>query len=669
MGSLPFAPVLAWWQWAIVLAVPPLVVLLYFLKLRRQPLEVPSTYLWSRTIEDLHVNSLWQRLRNSLLLFLQLALLAMMILALLGPGYSGTKLQGDRFIVLIDTSASMSATDVAPSRLAEARQRAYEIVEKMNPGDVAMVIACNDTATILQEFTDSRAALRRAIAAAEPTERPSDLTEAVAAAAGVANPIRSGQQGQGDILAAGGEKVTLYIISDGSVPPVSAVSVGENLTVRHLPIGSPEAVNTAITALAVGKNPERLTEYQVFASIDGFGGSERTVDATLYRGETILDAAAVAVAPGQSTGYAFALPTREDGTPIEGALRLELDVGTGGTDHLAVDDTAYLPINAQRQARVLLVSAGDFALEAALSTSTLSRISELTIEPPAFLETDAYRQRATTGGYDLVIYDRVVPSAMPQASTIFIGTAPPFPGWSVGVDAGPPVILATDRAHPLTQYLEMSNVIIERGRSIDGPPGTQTLIEADIGPLLAISRRSGFEDVVLGIPLRIEADGEERANTTWPTRASFPLFWQNAVVHLTGTLSTVGTEVVRPGEPIRLRMAAPVSEITVTDPAGRRQTLTRSGEAGFIHTGTEQRGTYTAAAGPADDTPRRFAVNLFDARESALKVGTIEVGDSGPVATESNWVRARRELWKFVALAALAILLIEWWLYHRRMSL
>ena len=54
---------LAFWQWLILLALPPLVVLLYFLKLKRQPLEVPSTYLWHRTIEDLHVNSLWQRLR------------------------------------------------------------------------------------------------------------------------------------------------------------------------------------------------------------------------------------------------------------------------------------------------------------------------------------------------------------------------------------------------------------------------------------------------------------------------------------------------------------------------------------------------------------------------------------------------------------------------------
>ena len=61
--------------------------LLYFLKLKRQPLEVPSTYLWHKSIEDLHVNSIWQRLRQNLLLFLQLLLVASAILALLRPGW------------------------------------------------------------------------------------------------------------------------------------------------------------------------------------------------------------------------------------------------------------------------------------------------------------------------------------------------------------------------------------------------------------------------------------------------------------------------------------------------------------------------------------------------------------------------------------------------------
>jgi hypothetical protein len=50
--------------WTLLVLVPLGILALYFLKLRRQPLEVPSTYLWHRTIEDLHVNSLWQRIRR-----------------------------------------------------------------------------------------------------------------------------------------------------------------------------------------------------------------------------------------------------------------------------------------------------------------------------------------------------------------------------------------------------------------------------------------------------------------------------------------------------------------------------------------------------------------------------------------------------------------------------
>ena len=73
-------------------AVPPLIIALYFLKLKRIPLEVPSTYLWHRAIEDFHVNSLWQRLRTSLLLFLQLLLVMLIALALLRPGWQGSTL-------------------------------------------------------------------------------------------------------------------------------------------------------------------------------------------------------------------------------------------------------------------------------------------------------------------------------------------------------------------------------------------------------------------------------------------------------------------------------------------------------------------------------------------------------------------------------------------------
>ena len=76
---------LTWWQWVILAAVPPAIVALYFLKLRRRPLEVPSTYLWHKSMEDLHVNTIWQRLRRNLLLLLQLLLLLLADTALLRP--------------------------------------------------------------------------------------------------------------------------------------------------------------------------------------------------------------------------------------------------------------------------------------------------------------------------------------------------------------------------------------------------------------------------------------------------------------------------------------------------------------------------------------------------------------------------------------------------------
>jgi hypothetical protein len=99
--------------WAALAGVPVGIIALYFLKLRRRPVRVPSTILWRRSLEDLHVNSLFQRLRRNLLLFLQLLAVALAMLALAGPRMKGTGSQGQRFVFLIDNSASMAANDVA----------------------------------------------------------------------------------------------------------------------------------------------------------------------------------------------------------------------------------------------------------------------------------------------------------------------------------------------------------------------------------------------------------------------------------------------------------------------------------------------------------------------------------------------------------------------------
>ncbi len=61
------------------------------------------------TIEDIQVNSLWQRLRKNLLLLLQLLFVLALIIACLRPGFRRESSTGDRIIFLLDNSASMQS--------------------------------------------------------------------------------------------------------------------------------------------------------------------------------------------------------------------------------------------------------------------------------------------------------------------------------------------------------------------------------------------------------------------------------------------------------------------------------------------------------------------------------------------------------------------------------
>ena len=231
---MQFINMLSAWQWGVLGALPVAIVALYFLKLKREPLEVPSTFLWTRSIEDLRVNSLWQRLRRSLLLVLQLLLLAILAVAFLRPHWNGGHLAKDRYIFLIDNSASMNATDVAPTRLDEAKRRVGQLIDAMEAGSKAMIISFSDKAQVEQR-------LHRQFAGPAPRSGGNSPHQSVhgarrSAAAGCRiGPSRQRRVPPEPTGPSRWPRSSTFF-SDGRFPDVHGFSM-ENLTPQFVPIG------------------------------------------------------------------------------------------------------------------------------------------------------------------------------------------------------------------------------------------------------------------------------------------------------------------------------------------------------------------------------------------------------------------------------------------------
>jgi len=684
-----FIPMLTWWQWGLLGLIPPAIIALYFLKLRRQPLAVPSTYLWSRAIEDLHVNSLWQRLRQSLLLFLQLLLIGLIAFTLLRPGQQGTELLGNRFIFLIDTSASMGATDVGPSRLDQAKKQAKNMIAQIKQGDTAMVISFSNVAKVEQSFTDNKKLLAARVDLIEQSFRPSDIGEALRAASGLANPGQSGDPNNpNDTPAAEAKPATMYMFTDGGFAPPKNFKLG-NLEPIYLKQAGETQQNVAIVAFSTEVNPEKPGRVQAFGRFENHADAETTIEASLFLNGTLLDAKKVSIgARDPKTKLPGVAGVNFDMQEIEsGILKLQIDA----KDHLAADNTAFAVVNLPRPVKVLVISPGTEALELALRTTEAQKIADITIAEPALLETKQYTDQAAEGAYDLIVYDQCAPKTMPACNTLFIGRVPPgeelatpppdgktgaakaplkVPRWTAGMRQGPPVIIDVDQVHPLTQLVQMGNVRVLEATPLKGPQGTVTLIDSDIGPLYAVGPRAGYEDAVLGFDVVTHApDGKAYANTDWPRRRSFPVFVMNVLKYLGGVRSSLAAPNILPGEPAILRTATPVPTVLVSSPRGDRFTIPREVQNTFIFGRTDELGVYEVREGSGQKVAQQFAVNLFDTRESDLTPAEkLELGHTEVKAQETKQ-NARQELWKWLLLAAIGVLIFEWYIYNRRVYL
>jgi hypothetical protein len=663
--------------WVIIGLIPLAIFALYFLKLKRVPLEVPSTYLWLRVIEDLHVNSLWQKLRKSLLLLLQLLLVGLAILALLRPGWQGQSLQGQRFIFLVDNSASMNATDTPAgrSRLDEAKDRVAALVDQLGSDMTAMIIAFAAEPEVVQEFTDDRRQLREALERISPTAGQTDLSGALKMALGFANPGRTVSQyaENTETLPDGASQETqLYIVSDGRLAGIENISL-ENLRPLFLPIGTFEADNLAITSLNARRSEDRPELQETFVQVANFSDSDQRAVVELYLNDALVDAAELTVPARGIAATTFALSDE-----AEGELRALLDPPSDFRDQLSVDNRAFGVLEDHREGRVLLVTPGNATLEAALTTDRAERLAAVEVISPEELEKPDFQRRWQLETFDLVIFDQCIPQTMPLANTVFIGRMPPLEHWQLATTddkAYGPQIIDWDRSHPLLNLIELAGVQIVDSLITQPPAGGRVLVDSTGGPLVAIAPRDRYEDMVLGFEIvGRNAEGERTFNTDWPRKHSFPGFWLNVLEYFAS--DKTGSISFQPGQPLELRLHSKENRLQVQLPDGQRRQVDLEQPGRLVFHETGELGNYQIL--DSNGIVDRFAVNLFDREESDIRLRTRQDAAEGiqevnslsigyvDVEAQSPTSPVRREIWKLLLVGALVVLMLEWYIYNRR---
>lgn len=595
----------------------PLLLALYLLKLRRRPVRVDAPFLWPKAADDVQANVPLRWLRPSWLLLLHLLLLAALLLALARPALHGDPLSGERVVLVIDASASMSARDASSdqTRLDMAKRRAQQLTDQLSgslfaPRRSVAVVVLAGQARLASGWTSSTALLRAAIDAIEPTDQPGNLPSALALVDAILADTGDDNERTSD---APGPTSTVLLLSDGAFSSADAFASGD-AALPPLPSGfvfervgpAPATTigdNVGITALAAQRDALDPALVRVFARL-----TRSRADALDMPIELLVDGApmarrAVRLAPpaGAPQSLAEHELTVDVRPPSSSGLVLTLRLAQ--PDALAADDSASVVLPPARAPRVALVRpAPTLGIDSTSTTPTATPTTTPTIPPtapaPAWLLGDALREVAAGGlielspaqavqragdtqapPIDLWVFDGVAPTpamgfpSPPSAPTVSLGVLPALTPTLASVpsaEALAPVPLRAggifwDRSHPLLRSVTLDVLTVagamRAGQLAAGVPGAQVLVRSDDTPLVVALRTGPTEHVVVAFDL---------AQSNWPLLTSFPLFLANVVEQLTaGARSREGLSQ-RTDQPLLVRAQAGTTTIELDGPAALR---------------------------------------------------------------------------------------------------
>lgn len=584
-----------------------IIIALYLLKMKRRDVRVPATFLWPTQVTDVRANALFQKLRFSWLLVLQLLVITLLVIAFARPQMLQRGLGGSVTVLVIDTSASMQATDGNPTRMATALKAADQLVSEAKHGDRVSLIEAGPTPRVVFSNSADVAKMRSLLNSLRPTDAEVDVGEALRLAASIVQKQQNAR---------------IILLSDGVFPEIEDFSAGDAQLLFHK-VGETGA-NIGISALGATSEGEKR---YLYAGVTNYGLDEKSAELNLYADGKLIDSTSLTIKPNQTQGKTIAVPP---GPKVFEAKLKEKDALLSDNYAATIDD-------AGASLQVLLVSQGNIFLERALALDPRVRL-EKTTSPPQ------------SGSWDLVVYDGIEEGTVDAKAVLAFGAAGRRSPVSRTGTATKPRILEPD-PHPLLSGVELEETFVDKAERTSAKSGSQTIAEMEVGgqtvPLIVESASGGVRRLYVAFA-PLESD--------FPLQVGFPIFIANALDHLLPPLSRNTPLLLTPGRNLVLASSRQ-SSLSFAAPDGKKLEI-RPTHGRYVIRNVEQVGTYQIGQRKGY-AALRSAVESNIGPSDRLKVGGEAVKTSASLARLSD-------LWRWVIGISLALLALEWFVFLRR---
>jgi len=574
-------------------------------------------------MQDARVDSFFQKLKVNILLILQILFILFVIAALLRPYFKSLGTLSAETIFIIDTSASMSTREGNKSRLSLAKEKVRDFLNQARWGSSFMLISADDKAQILSGFTSDKSRINKLISDIQPTDRGTDLKPAILLALSLLKTHKNAE-----IFLVGDKMPDYSDLNLKDLPAFHFISVGKNQN------------NVAITTCDVSRI-SRTGPSDLFVKVENFSPEPVNTFLEISYNDILREAREISLDPGDSKSFIFRVPS-----DFSGLIKAEIPL----KDNLTSDNMAWVRVGSPGDVNVLLVSDENPFLQ-----KVLSLLPGVSVE----MINDSGLKNIKLDKYDVIVWNNSkVPASInsggnsSRGNHLFINCNFEAKDIETSGTIDYPSVTSWESTHPVFRFVNLSDLAISQSSEVKPPPGAKVLVESDAGPLVFLVEKKKFRGIYILFNL---------FKSDWQLLPSFPIFMANAIEYLNQRGGITSANHYKTGETVSLDTIKLDDKLTIRNPRNiKSDNLSWAGKVPQLS--LHWAGLYSIKAGEKKFT---IPVNLLDRDESDIKPDSSSKLKK-KVAGGTGTYSLIREIWWELALAGLLLVVLEWYIFHRR---